>query len=804
MLIVGLAACLSITSPSSAKRALTVDDYLNMEDFGQAMFAPSGTDILFEKQRPYKDAPDYSSNLALFGVNRGTIHIAPLDDLSAARPLFVQSVDRGYWLGSFSPGKSKVVIYSYDADRAHIGIYDFQARTYTEYADQPRVLSSTLPTAAWLSEQALLYSALPDGAFIMNQNYFSDPTRRRQRAREIAWQGTAATASTIGSGRYLPEKKPAGSLLRLDLQTGKTEQVLDGLGAGVLISPDRKKAVFIREAERLKINWGRGDGFGANTTRRLEMLVLDLGGGPPVVDPCEDCDIMGASVRWSPDSSKVAFVAREPGQIWDEAELHLYDLGDTTARKALPAGVALHTLGRSMTRSASLEWLGPRGLAFWGAAEGGSPPTWYLLDDVRAAMPLVSGLDNISPVPLAVHKRGLLLEAGGDAWLVPSRDHAVTHKLTTDISGRVMPAALAVQQTGDAFQVMGIAKEDGNHVLVLNMDTGTSSILEKENRESRVLAVAPESGRYLSVRQGPDGAHLALGGKGGAEFMHLNAYMADVAGTVPVAIEHTDPDHGTLVDWLVLPPDYQTGQKLPLVVIVYPGAVFGKTWHDPYYRFSELTTRPHILAANGFAVLRVSMPTLPYDTTPRDPMTGFEHRVDAAIDQVIARGYADADHIGLMGHSYGGYTTQALLTQSKRFKAAVAMAGLSNLTSAYGAFDDYGRGIRDDGLMFFGARWSEFGQGAMGGPPWEDPGRYIRNSPLFSVQEITTPLMLIHGGLDAVVPMSQSEEMFTALSRLDRDAVFIRYWGEEHNLKNPHNIRHKWAQILDWFNRYLR
>ena len=102
-----------------------------------------------------------------------------------------------------------------------------------------------------------------------------------------------------------------------------------------------------------------------------------------------------------------------------------------------------------------------------------------------------------------------------------------------------------------------------------------------------------------------------------------------------------------------------------------------------------------------------------------------------------------------------------------------------------------------EGLNLFFVGLMESSQGGMGAPPWRDPERYLRNSPLMQVEEVATPIMLIHGDLD-YVPVSQAEEYFTALTRLNKDAVFVRYFGEDHIFNSPANIRDMRERILRW------
>ena len=90
----------------------------------------------------------------------------------------------------------------------------------------------------------------------------------------------------------------------------------------------------------------------------------------------------------------------------------------------------------------------------------------------------------------------------------------------------------------------------------------------------------------------------------------------------------------------------------------------------------------------------------------------------------------------------------------------------------------------------------------MGSPPWADLQRYIRNSPLTYADRIETPLLIIQGDLD-FVPIQQGEEMFTALYRQNKRAEFVRYWGEDHLLSSPANIRDMWNRIYLWLDTFV-
>lgn len=212
-----------------------------------------------------------------------------------------------------------------------------------------------------------------------------------------------------------------------------------------------------------------------------------------------------------------------------------------------------------------------------------------------------------------------------------------------------------------------------------------------------------------------------------------------------------------------------------------------------------------LLAARGYAVLMPSMPLRPSpgDGGPAsDPYMELTKGVLPAIDKVIELGIADPARLTVMGQSYGGYSTYGLITQTNRFKAAMAMSGMVDLVSYYGIFNSPWRYESYSQESLGQESVLESGQGRMGNPPWKDWGRYIRNSPLFYVDRVQTPLLVVHGDMDTAVPMEQAEEFFRALYRQGKRARFVRYWGEGHVFTSPANIRDFWTQVYAWLDEF--
>lgn len=167
-----------------------------------------------------------------------------------------------------------------------------------------------------------------------------------------------------------------------------------------------------------------------------------------------------------------------------------------------------------------------------------------------------------------------------------------------------------------------------------------------------------------------------------------------------------------------------------------------------------------------------------------------------AIDRLIELGIADPKAIGLHGHSWSGYQTAFVITETDRFAAAVAGAPVANMTSAYS-------GIRwQTGL----ARQFQYetGQSRIGESMFDNLKPYIDNSPVFFADKVNTPLLIQFGDKDGAVPWEQGIELYLALRRLDKDVVMLQYEGEDHHLADFANKVDYSIKMLEFFNHYLK
>ncbi|MBV8199562.1 MAG: S9 family peptidase, partial [Acidobacteria bacterium] len=159
--------------------------------------------------------------------------------------------------------------------------------------------------------------------------------------------------------------------------------------------------------------------------------------------------------------------------------------------------------------------------------------------------------------------------------------------------------------------------------------------------------------------------------------------------------------------------------------------------------------------------------------------------VMAAVDAVVAMGVADRDRLGVGGWSYGGILTNYVITKTGRFKAATSGASESNFLADYGT-DHY-----------------QYAWETELGLPWRNTELWLKLSPWFQVEKITTPTLLLCGTDDANVPALGVEQLYQALRRLGRDTELVLYPGQHHHFTRPSFLVDRYERYLAWYDKYL-
>lgn len=413
--------------------------------------------------------------------------------------------------------------------------------------------------------------------------------------------------------------------------------------------------------------------------------------------------------------------------------------------------------------------------------------------------------------------------AGGDLWSLNAGTGEVsnlTDHFAPLIEHVVWPSAS--HTSGASFTrragrtgrhaVVSALENDRSTLYLLDLSELTSNIPLRRPHENAIPAAYNAStGTVAWTWAGPEGTFLWTSRSDPAQAgplvrLQLNQHLANVALGESRTILYRNGDGEHMYASILLPVGYTEGETYPLITHVYPGVIIPA---DAGRAGNVHTTSPQhslqLFAAMGYAVLYPSIP-LPDAPASLDPLLELTSNVLPAVETAISMGIADPDQLALYGHSYGGYAAIALLTQTRRFDVAIASASFADLLGYYSTFEITHRYLpfaHELEQLNMAELEREEGTIRMRSLPWDDQLRYLRNSPISHLQRIETPLLLIHGDLDAA-PITQSESVFMGLYRLGKRARFIRYWGEGHTLDSPANIRDYWVRVSDWLESHLR
>jgi dipeptidyl aminopeptidase/acylaminoacyl peptidase len=240
---------------------------------------------------------------------------------------------------------------------------------------------------------------------------------------------------------------------------------------------------------------------------------------------------------------------------------------------------------------------------------------------------------------------------------------------------------------------------------------------------------------------------------------------------------------------LYYPAAYEPGKKYPMIVYMYER--LSDSLHQYFSPSERDVYSTGVFSHSGYFVLR---PDIVF--RPRDPGLSVKDCVEAAVRKVVAMGVVDPARIGTVGHSWGGFDSAYLATHSTMFAASIAGAPITNLVSNYGSHH-FSSGIAETDHI-------ETGQQRMEVPLYEDLPAYIRNSAVFNIHNMKTPLMIMFGENDGTVFWHQGVEVYNIARRAKKDVVLLVYAGEDHGLRKKANQIDYQRRILQWFGHYLK
>ena len=270
----------------------------------------------------------------------------------------------------------------------------------------------------------------------------------------------------------------------------------------------------------------------------------------------------------------------------------------------------------------------------------------------------------------------------------------------------------------------------------------------------------------------------------------LNTQQAGVKWGNVKLVSYLAQDGTPLQGLLFTPEGFDGVKKFPMMVYFYERN--SETLHN--YRApapSRSTINIPYFVSNDYVVF---VPDIKYDLGLPGP-SAYDC-IMPGVQAVVALGGIDKENMAIQGQSWGGYQVAYLMTRTNLFKAAGAGAPVVNMTSAYGGIR-WGTGMS---RMF----QYEQTQSRIGGTLWEKPLYYLENSPLFTMDRVNTPVLIMHNDADGSVPWYQGIEMFMALKRLNKPAWLLQYNGEDHNLVQRKNAKDLSIRLSQFFDHYLK
>jgi dipeptidyl aminopeptidase/acylaminoacyl peptidase len=493
----------------------------------------------------------------------------------------------------------------------------------------------------------------------------------------------------------------------------------------------------------------RADGAGYLKPGYAHLFLVDADGGAPrqlTWGKWND----GGPLAWTPDAGSILFSTVRQGD-WQrdiqETDIYSVDLAGgaprrLTTRKGPDFGAAISPDGRQI---AYLGWDD--------TGKGFDQASLYLMNrDGSGARPIAAGLDRgVEHVEWTRDGRALVAIYEEDGGKRVSR---------IGLDGRVTPLASGV--VGASFDR---PYAGGDFTLARN---GAIAFTTGDVSHPANVAYA-SGGNTRTLTQFND----FLAGRRLGEVREL-AVRA--------------PDGGRVPAWLVTPPNYVAGTRVPMILEIHGG---------PYASYGpQFATDMQLYAASGYAVLY---------TNPRGS-TGYGQAfadgiektypdsdyadLMAAVDAAVASGIADPDNLFVTGGSGGGILTAWIVGKTDRFKAAAAQKPVINWTT---------QALTADGIPFFARYW-------MGKMPWEDPQGYWARSPISLVGNMKTPTLVVVGSEDYRTPVSEAEQLYAALQLKGVPTALVKVPGASHGgiASRPSQSAAKAAAIIAWFDKYRR
>jgi len=612
--------------------------------------------------------------------------------------------------------------------------------------------------------------------------------------KNVAWVEIRTDAAGGPTGKqdiYVAPASGTGKAIRLTAgeSTGHYDE------SGVAWSRDARRLAFLSDAAK---------------SGQLQLYLSS----PQDSAPQKITNVKGflADPKWSPDGKSIALlftenatraagplVAETPetGEVKDtffEQRLAVVDLASGKLRQVTPADTYVY----------EYDWAPDSKTILLTAAKGNGDNNWYIaelfsLDSATESMksiykpPLQIGRPAVSPDGKYVaFVSGLMSDEdsiGGDVFLLP-----VAGGEPRNLTPERKASASAMQWTISGKLIVAENIEGDSAISQIDPAGGQITPLYRAPElltlgfwaTSISLSANGSAGAFIrSSFQAPPEIWAGPIGKW-TQVTHKNAGVKAPWGEAKSL--HWKSDGFDVQGWLIYPANFDPGKKYPMVVSVHGGPGLGvqPNWPSvleyqmelPKHGYFLLMPNPRGSFGQGETFTRANVKDFGYGDW-RDIMAG--------VDEALRTAPIDPQRLGLTGWSYGGYMTMWGVTQTDRFKAAMAGAGIANWSSYYGE-----NKIDQWMIPFFGKSY------------YDDPEVYARSSPLTFIKNVKTPTLIIVGDSDGECPTPQSYEFWHALNTLGVKTELVVYEREGHLFVKPEHLQDVRARTLAWFDAYLK
>lgn len=590
----------------------------------------------------------------------------------------------------------------------------------------------------------------PDGKHIA---FLSNRSEKTQVWLIRADGGEAWQASSLSEGVTSYEWSPDGASF---VVVSKSTEASEAAANDASKAADEEKS-DVRHITKIRYK-ADGEGFLDFKPKHL-WLVPAFGGSPQQLT---DADIDDSDPVWSPNGREIAYITnRSDGremnnvsQIWSIV---------ATGKEERPI------LGGDDASFESPSW----------------SPDGSQLAVIGSRDPVSGGAKNANlwVVPAA---------GGRPENLTGAFDRSVEDSAMSDVFAGSMTRP---RWTSDGRSVLTLVSDSGStHIYRVSIDGKDVSRVTGGDRRISAFSI-DNHGKQIAYISGtatsPGDLYVAnLDGSDERQLTDLNKeFLSSVTLSEPEAFYVTSQSDDTEIQgWVMKPVGFDPGKKYPMILQIHGGP------HGMYS--NHMMHEFQLMAARGYVVVycnpRGSSGYGEAFTTYTHMAWGEKDMPDvmAAVDHVVAQGYVDENRLGITGGSYGGYMTLWMIGHSDRFKAAVTQRCVSNLHSFYGTSD----------IGF------TFGEYEFGGTAWEKREHFMKYSPISYVEQMKTPLLIVHSEQDFRCPIEQAEQVFISLKRLGREVEFVRIPDENHNLSRTGKPKHRIERlehIVGWFDKHL-